>query len=549
MINKKILFGQKVREKILSGILKVGKAAAATYGPKGRISVQWNGAQIFTTKDGIKTIQKITFGDELENIGASLIKEACSKANYQSGDGSTCTGILTYLLCKKANDLLNTGIDINTLKEGYDIALDHTVRLIQNYKIPIKDEQDLYNIAKVSANGDDEIAANITKAFSSIGEDGIVSISDSLSRQGKSEVVFYTGCDFDKGFISSKCVNTKNDTCELEDPLILLSRNSFNKFEEIVPYIQYANSVEMPIVIIAPDFDETCSAGFYDNVTKNRIKGSLIFAPGISKEAIHERLRDLAVLLNAQILGEDVDEEKYDLNVHSGSCEKIIIHKNKTEIINPKTNEQRFQDYIKILKAKIDLDDANEAYTEFEIESIKERIAHMVGGVAVIKVGALTQMDLDEKKDRYEDAISAVKAAIKEGIVPGAGTTLLRIGTELYATKAYNKEIEKVIKAFCDAITEPAKILIRSAGNLPEKIIPTILKKKNYGYDSRSEKVVDLLFAGIIDPAKVIRNAITYATNVAKMFASIDVAVISDLKNVSIDPLDPLLVDDIIKEL
>jgi chaperonin GroEL len=538
-VEKRIVYGRDARRGILNGILKSGRAVTSTFGPKGRLSVVYKGSTPYTTRDGAKTIQAISFRDELENIGASLMKEVCTKANYSNGDGSTTVVILASTLCETAERLLDDGLDVNVIVKEFKTALEDVLSKVESQRIPVGGEADLKKIALISAHGDDDIASTVIKAFTGIGEDGIVALADSLSRKGKSDVVFSTGCDFERGFLSSASVNTKSDTCELKDPLVLVTSKPVDSFETIIPFLQYAQDKEQPIVFIAPDFDDSAVAGFVGNLSKKTLQGAMILAPGTSKSDIKDRIRDLNVLLGGRVLGDDVEIDQFSMKDDFGRCDQIIVHAGKTEIIEPNTDEAKFAEHVAALKVKIELDDVDEAYTEFEIEKIKSRIAHMEGGVATIKVGGLTQMELDEKKDRYEDAINAVRAVIKEGMVPGGGVALLRSAFELdtgvFKGTAYN--------AFLDAIKEPFRALVRSAGCSVENAIISVLSPKNkkgsvIGFDASDATVKDISAVGIMDAAKVIKNDLIYAESVAETFTTLDVAIISDLGSLSMRPVD-----------
>jgi chaperonin GroEL len=535
-IEKKLVFGNNARNKILQGILKCSSAVEKTFGPRGKLSVVYKGTIPYTTRDGVKTLQAISFKDELENIGASLIKEASTKANLINGDGSTTVAILTGAFCFAANRLVNKGLDTNEIVFGYKEALKDVINEIVKSSVSISGEEDIKKIAKVSAHGDEEVANIVTKAFTGLGENGVVAITDSLSRKGKSDVIFSTGCDFDRGFLSSLSVNTKSDTCELKEPIILILSKAVKSFTDIVPFIQYASENQKPIVILAPDFDDEAVAAFNNNLSKKVIEGALILAPGTSKQDVADKLRDIAVLTGAKILGEDVEIDGFKLKEDFGGCAQIVIHANKTELIDPDTDEELIEKYVEELKAKINKDDVDEAYSEFEIEKIKDRLAHMTGGVATIKVGAITQMELDEKKDRYDDAVNAVRAAMQEGIIPGGGTTLLEASLTLENHRkglAYN--------AFLDAIQIPFKLLVASTGQTPEKIMVQILNKKAIGFNAASGEICDLVKEGIMDSLKVIKNDLIYAENIAETFLNIDVAIISDLPNINITSVDPIL--------
>jgi chaperonin GroEL len=530
---KILIYGHEARKRILSGILKCGRAVTSTFGPKGRLSVVWKGSAPYTTRDGMRTVQAISFRDELENIGASLMKEVCTKANYSNGDGSTTVVILSSEMCKTAEELMADGVDVNEIVKQFKKALGDVLEKVSEGSIPVKGDEDLRKIALVSSHGDEEIADIVVRAFTGIGEDGIVAIADSLSRKGKSDVVFSTGCDFERGFLSSQSVNTKSDTCELKSPLVLIDSKPIDSFESIVPFLQDAERKSRPIIIIAPDFDESSVAGFNSNLSKKAIQGAMILAPGVSKQDVKERLRDLSVLLGAKILHEDVEVDRFDLEKDWGNCEEMIIHPNKTEIVEPATDEEEYERHKAELKAKIEKDDVDEAYTEFEIEKIKSRIAHMEGGVATIKVGGLTQMELDEKKDRYEDAVNAVRAVLKEGMVQGGGTALLRASIDLES-----KSSNRAYRAFLDSIKEPFRALVRSAGTSVERAMVEVLRDERIGFNADTEQFEHLQESGIMDSLKVIRNDLLYAESVAETFATLDVAIISDLGSLSVRPVD-----------
>jgi chaperonin GroEL len=548
-VEKKLLFGNDARSKILAGITKCAKVVQKTYGPNGHSTVVYKGTTPFITKDGIHTLESISFRDELENIGASLIKEASKRANYLNGDGSSATAILTALLCGSANRLINLGLDTADIRDGFRIALEDVLSRIDTVKTPIASEDAIRNIARISANNDDEIASFITRAFTQLGDNGVVVIADSMSRLGKTDITFSTGCNIESGYVSSKCVNTTNDTCELQHPLVLISIEPLRTFEEITPFLQYAQAAKQPLVILAPDFEEVVSAGFENEIVTKHIEGSLILAPGSSRPAIKTQLQDIATLLNAQILGLDTTIDAFSFESSFGTCERLVLHPRKTEIVGPDTDVVRLDEYIKALQERTTLDAVDEALSEYEAETIKERIARLTGGIATIYVGSRTSIELGEKKDRYEDAVNAVRAALAEGIVPGAGTAFLRIGSDLideYIHEECKESVKTAAIALLDTIGTLSRILIKSAGLSPDKTVPQILATDNFstGFNGVTRNVEDLYEAGVVDPVKVVKNSLLYAENVAESFMSIDCAIISDLGALSIEKGDTVLMDE-----
>jgi chaperonin GroEL len=548
---KIILKDKKCRDGILNGIIETASVVSSTYGPRGKTVAYEKGGSFKITKDGLSVAKEIKFSNEQKNFAASLIKEAASYANFSNGDGSTNVTILTAELCREVNNLLNQGIDINDIRDGFKRGRDFVLSELSKFKKEIQSEKDFFNIAKISANNDEEIAKYITEAFNGIGDNGIVSIGTSQSRQGITSVIFTTGFEFDRGFISSKCVNSTNDQCILNDPKILLSLKPLNEVENLKPIVTYCEKNRLPLIIIAPNFDEEVMAFFNEILARKVIQGSLILSPGTDKISIENKLNDLAISINAKILGQDVDFSTFDVEKDFGLCKKIIIQKSKTTIIDCICDQDKFDNYIKLLEARTVLDSAEKAYSEYEIESIKERIARMTGGIATILVGALTEIELSEKRDRYEDAVNAVRNTIKDGYIPGASIPLLRISyldSAKYSLDSQHPGQWFSLKAYLKALRKPSKLLISSTGDDPENIIPEILKENNnFGYDAKQAKIVDLLEAGIIDPYKIIYNNILYATNIAEQFLSINSIIISDVQNMDIKPLDEILNEDGIK--
>jgi chaperonin GroEL len=545
MAGKKILSGKEVREKILLGIIEAGNTVAKTYGPRGRTVVYEKGSNYLITKDGYTVINQIDFTNECKKFGAKLLREAANYANFSNGDGSTNVVILTTELCKEVNNLLNQGIDINDIRAGFKEAKNFVLENLKEYKKEISSTEDLLNIAKISSNNDEEIANYIVEAFSKIGDNGIVSIGTSQSRQGKTSVNLSTGFEFDRGFISSKCVNSANDQCILKEPKILLSLKPLNDVESLKPIVTYCQQNKLSLVIIAPNFDEEVMAFYNEMLAKKIIQGSLVLSPGTDKLSIENRLNDLAVSINAKILGQDIEFSTFDIDNDFGSCDEIIIQKSKTTISGNHYDKKQFDDYIELLRAKINLDSTERAYSEYEIESIKERIARMTGGIATILVGALTEIELSEKRDRYDDAVNAVRNSINDGFIPGASMPLLEISYK--SKKLENPSQNYAFKAYLKSLRKPSKLLITSTGDDPENIIQEILKDKNSGYDARKAEIVDLLKEGIIDPYKIICNNILYSTNIAEQFLSINSMIVSDTPNMEIQSLDSVLNEDGIK--
>lgn len=541
MAGKKILFGKDARERILTGIVEAGRTVASTFGPRGRTVVYEKGADYQITKDGYTVLNQIDFTDECKKFGRKLLHEAAYYANFVNGDGSTSVSIITTELCAEINNLLNQGLEVNTIRKGLKLGRDFVLENLKSYKKEIESEEDLRRVALISANGDEEIAKYVIEAFTGIGDDGIVSIGTSQSRKGETSVVFSNGFEFDRGFTSSLSVNDDKDRCFLVNPILILSVKPFNDVEEIKPIVTYCDKGKNPLVIIAPSFDETVQAFFNERLSKKQIKGALIFSPGTDKTSIADKMRDLAVMTGGSLIGQDTELSSFDIENDIGSCGDITITKNKTIIKDPHYSENDFNEHIESLKLKIASDSVEKAYSEYEIENFKERVARMTGGIATILIGALTSVELGEKKDRYEDAVNAVRNTIKNGFILGASLPLLRIS--YMDTSSLTKEfgIAAVINTYLKALRKPTKILINSTGLDPEAIIPQMIKKDNMGFDARTGQVCDLFEKGIIDPYKITCNNILYATNIAEQFLSINSMIVRDTPNMEVVPLDSVL--------
>ena len=539
MAGKSIIFGQKARDKINNGIQLACKAVASTFGPRGRTVSYCKGTNSITTKDGISVLKILAFSDEAADTGLKLLKEASDKANMHSGDGSTSTTILTAALCNEANNLLTQGININDLRYAFRKASQDVLSSLEKYKKDIDSEDTLKNIALVSANGDEEIANFVTEAFTSIGDGGLVSYADSMSRTGKTVLELKKGIQIDKGYISSKCVNSTNDQCILTDAKIILFNDIVEDVEKLSLLTQQLRG-KNHVLVIAPDFSDEVNAFYQKNLATANI--AFVRAPGISRESISANILDIAIITSSSIIGIDKDIDEFNPLKDCGFASSIVITNKETIITDPKTDEEALKKHVEQLKSLTQEGDCIHGRSVFQIDQLNERIARLTGGIATIYIGALTSIELSEKKDRYDDAINAVRNSLAEGILVGAGTSLLRISYE------DNKNLKDMTipqvtayKAYMKAIREPAKKLILSTGEDTENIIPKILKNEKYGFNARTAVVENILEKGIVDPYTVVKNSIIYSTNMAEQFMSIDTIVVSDVKNMSIEALDEVV--------
>lgn len=529
----------EARQAMLEGMRIAVGVVVDTFGPRGKVFAYNNGTNTILSKDGVTALKKIKLSNELKDMGVKFVTEASDKANYHNGDGSSTTAILTYAMCEAMNKLINQGFDINLIRTCITEIRDFIFSLLTNFKCDIDDEKQIHDIAFISANGDEEMANLITQAFTSIGDKGLVSYADSQSRYGESSLVLSKGCKIGKGYISSKCVNSANDQAIFEDVYVAIFRDVVEDLEHFKMFIQLMHGHNL--LVIAPDYSDEVAA-FYTN-TAAKDNNVFIRTPGYSRESIQRENEDLAVIFNTQIIGEDIqlEEMSYD---KCGHAESIVATKNSVVVTEPSTDKNRKKEYVDTLQGLIDHQDPTHALSSDEITNIKSRIAKLEGGIATIYVGALSNQELSERKDRVDDALNAVRNALNGGFVVGGGTTLYRIAegdeyTKLLENTTSDKKV--VYDALMQAIKMPLKILVHSASCSYEKVAIELHEDKNFGFNARTGKVENLIKQGIVDPFNIVKNAVLYATNMTTQFVSVADAIISDVKNLSIEPLDEVI--------
>lgn len=529
----------EARQAMLEGMRIAVGVVVDTFGPRGKVFAYNNGTNTILSKDGVTALKKIKLSNELKDMGVKFVTEASDKANYHNGDGSSTTAILTYAMCEAMNKLINQGFDINLIRTCITEIRDFIFSLLTNFKCDIDDEKQIHDIAFISANGDEEMANLITQAFTSIGDKGLVSYADSQSRYGESSLVLSKGCEIGKGYISSKCVNSANDQAIFEDVYVAIFRDVVEDLDHFKMFIQLMHGHNL--LVIAPDYSDEVAA-FYTN-TAAKDNNVFIRTPGYSRESIQRENEDLAVIFNTQIIGEDIqlEEMSYD---KCGHAESIVATKNSVVVTEPSTDKNRKKEYVDTLQGLIDHQDPTHALSSDEITNIKSRIAKLEGGIATIYVGALSNQELSERKDRVDDALNAVRNALNGGFVVGGGTTLYRIAegdeyTKLLENTTSDKKV--VYDALMQAIKMPLKILVHSASCSYEKVAIELHEDKNFGFNARTGKVENLIEQGIVDPYNIVKNAVLYATNMTTQFVSVADAIISDVKNLSIEPLDEVI--------
>ena len=554
-MGKILKFGNDARSLILEGVDELEQAVTCTLGPKGKTVIldSGNGHPIIT-KDGVSVARFIEFTDKYKNIGASLIQEAARKTNAVAGDGTTTATLITSELCKAGHELVSQKFDAVDVKKGFDKAKDEVIKALEKQKRIISDEDDILHIATISANNDEEIGHFICEAFTNIGEGGIVGAVDAHNRNGKTSIVYSNGMELLKGFFTSEVVNTDMGTCFFENPRYLIYGNKLDDFKSVAQIAQMANNNNESLVIIAPYFDEEFQANFIKNVSKRTISAVAVVADGNSREAINDNLEDIAALVGATVIegksknAVSINEFKYE---HLGSSESITVAKGKTTIVGGRGTKAQIEERVASIKSLIEKSDSDEDFkTDYELDILKERIAKLSGGIATIRIGAFSDIEAKEKKDRYEDAINAVNAAIKEGIIAGGGAGLLHAVKEVIDTHTplENPTQEVGFQKFLKIMEMPARRIIESTGKDPGYYSEKIKENESlsYGFNAKLEQFSDDLYKdGVVDPVKVTEAALSYGTSVAGTFISSSCVITSDAYNCRVVANDPIMSEDV----
>ncbi len=507
-------------------------------------------------KYGNKIINIIDTGvdTEMACIKVSNPDELYITNNYIVTHNTTTSTLLTSELCKAGTKLVDMNLDAIEVKRGFEKACSDVLVALDKQKRVISGEKDIEHVATISANNDSEIGKIIAEAFTSIGDGGIVNAIGANNRSGKTSITFTTGMEIDKGLISGVFVNTNNSICELHNPAILVYGKPLKQIEEIQAIIQIVKRQNKSIVICAPVYEDKFRSDFIDAVEKKQISGALIYPRGQDRVSIDQFIEDLAVQVGAKVLEgkSKITIDNFDPNTMLGSAELITISKKKTVITGGAGTDEEIEARVKEIQADIekgnsDVDD--DVKSLIDIDLLKERIANLSGGIATIHIGALSAVELKEKKDRYEDAINAVNAAISEGVISGGGTGLLHAVKEV---SEMHKPLEDPIQergyqTFLSICEMPAKRIIDSTGKKADYIIEKIKETNNinYGYNAKKEELSETMYEdGVIDPILVTKTALSYATSIAGTFISTNCVIFDEAMNVSVQAIDPLLDED-----
>ncbi|HET7099184.1 MAG TPA: chaperonin GroEL [Patescibacteria group bacterium] len=510
---KQLKFGKDAREALLKGIDTVAKAVVTTLGPKGRniaLDKKWGAPSI--VHDGVSVAKEIDLPDPFENMGAQLVKEAASKTNDNAGDGTTTSTLLAQIITQKGMKKIDTGANPMILKKGIEKAVEAVVETLKKMAKPIKNKQEITQVATISA-GDAEIGAKIAEALDKVGRDGVVTVED-----GKGftiDIEYKEGMEFDRGYASPYLVtNADKMEAEIEDAYILLTDKKISTINDLLPFLEKFVKVSKSLVIIADEIDGEALSTLIVNKLRGTFNVLAIKAPGFGDRR-KEMLEDIAILTGATVISEDTGRTFESIEVTDlGRADKIWSDKDNTRIIGGKGDKKAINARVTSIRKQIEASDS-----DFDKEKFRERLAKLAGGVAVINVGAATEVELNEKKERVKDAVGATKAAIEEGIVPGGETALLRAREVIKTVKATKGDEQIGMDIVYEALGEPLKWLAKNAGDDEEEVLKTVLssKDKDFGYNALTGEFGSMIKFGIVDPVKVTRSALQNASSVAMM--------------------------------
>lgn len=532
MSYKKIVFGDEAREKILKGAEIVYRAVGCTLGPKGKnVLIERHGEAPHLTKDGFSVSRAINLKDQFLNMGAQMIKEAASQTVESAGDGTTSSTILAFHIYQNGLKLIAAGHNSTELKKGIDYAVSVVVKQLESMAKPISGSSDIIHVGTVSANGDKTVGEMLAKAFSKVGRDGIITVEESKGYETELEVV--EGMRFNRGFISPYFVSdSEKMTCELDEPYVLITNKKFEHVKDLLPVLEQIHKIQKPLLIIADDIEGEALHALSVNKMKGNLNVCAIRAPEFGA-ARFDALEDISILTGGQVVSDSTGIELSHINLLKdkeqtilGKCKKVIVGKNYCTLVGLSNKHEIVKKKAEEVKNRL----TDPTLEKNDIEALQRRITRLSGGVAVIRVGGSTEVEMRERKDRIDDALCATTAAIQSGIVAGGGTALIRASRVLKDKKDKSKDFNAGIEIIRQACMAPISQIVRNVGDIMNSealVINTILKSNdvNFGWNAATEEYGDLVEQGIIDPLKVPKTALINAASVAGLSLTIDAVI------------------------
>ncbi|HOP84966.1 MAG TPA: chaperonin GroEL [Syntrophorhabdaceae bacterium] len=518
---KEIKYDQVAREAILKGVNTLADAVKVTLGPKGRnVIIEKSFGSPTVTKDGVTVAKEIELEDKFENMGAQMVKEVASKTSDVAGDGTTTATVLAQAIFREGAKLVAAGHNPMELKRGIDKAVEVVVEELKKLSKPTQDQKEIAQVGTISANNDETIGNIIAEAMSKVGKEGVITVEEAKSMETTLEVV--EGMQFDKGYISPYFVtNPEKMEAVLDEPLILIHEKKISNMKDLLPILEQVAKMGRALLIIAEDVEGEALATLVVNKLRGTLKVAAVKAPGFGDRR-KAMLEDIAILTGGQMISEELGIKLESISLKDlGSAKRVVIDKDNTTIVDGAGDKKDIEARVKQIRTQIE-----ETTSDYDREKLQERLAKLVGGVAVINVGAATESEMKEKKARVEDALNATKAAVEEGIIPGGGVAFIRCIPKLDELK-YNGERQFGVNIVKKALEEPLRWIAQNAGHDGSIIIEKVKNGKgNFGFDAAKEIFVDdMMEAGIIDPTKVARTALQNAASVASLLLTTDAMV------------------------
>ena len=522
MSAKEVKFSVDARDRMLHGIDTLAHAVRVTLGPKGRnvvLDKSFGAPRI--TKDGVTVAKEIELEDKFENMGAQMVREVASKTSDQAGDGTTTATVLAHAIVREGAKAVAAGMNPMDLKRGVDLAVEAIVADLQKNSKNVTSNEEIAQVGTISANGDAEIGRFIADAMKKVGNEGVITVEEAKSLETELEVV--EGMQFDRGYISPYFVtNADKMRVEMEDPYILIYEKKLSGLQELLPLLEAVVQASKPLLIIAEDIEGEALATLVVNKLRGGLKVAAVKAPGFGDRR-KAMLEDIAILTGGTMVSADLGIKLENVTVNMlGRAKKVMIDKENTTIVGGAGKKADIQARITQIKAQIE-----ETTSDYDREKLQERLAKLAGGVAVIRVGGATEIEVKERKDRVDDAMHATRAAVEEGILPGGGVALLRAGEALKKVRTHNDDQKTGVEIVRKAISWPARQIAINAGEDGSIVVGKILEKDTYayGYDAQTGEYGNLMSKGIIDPTKVVRAALQGAASVAGLLITTEAMV------------------------
>jgi chaperonin GroEL len=534
MAAKDVKFSTDARDKMLRGVDILANAVKVTLGPKGRnvvLDKSFGAPRI--TKDGVTVAKEIELEDKFENMGAQMVREVASKTNDIAGDGTTTATVLAQAIVKDGAKSVAAGMNPMDLKRGIDQAVSEVIADLERRSKKIKTSEEIAQVGAIAANGEKMIGEKIAEAMQKVGNEGVITVEESKALEFELETV--EGMQFDRGYLSPYFItNAEKMITELDDPYVLLHEKKLSNLQAMLPVLEAVVQSARPLLIVAEDVEGEALATLVVNKLRGGLKVAAVKAPGFGDRR-KAMLEDIAVLTGGQVISEDLGIKLENVTLAMlGRAKKVTISKENTTIVDGAGKKKEIEGRINQIKAQIE-----ETTSDYDKEKLQERLAKLAGGVAVIRVGGATEVEVKERKDRVDDALNATRAAVEEGIVPGGGVALLRARKAVEKMKSENADVQAGINIVLRAIEAPIRQIAENAGVEGSIVVNKVMESKSdsYGFDAQAEEYKDLVTAGIIDPTKVVRTALQDASSVAGLLVTTEAMVAERPKKESPMPM------------